>query len=72
MTQDEIIEMARRSGFTVARNEWAFTEMLVVFAKRVEEKATAIEREACAKYLDDQNTGMTDMLAAEIRARGQA
>ena len=30
------------------------------------------EREACAKYLDDQNTAMTDKLAAEIRARGQS
>ena len=36
------------------------------------EAAVLAEREACAKYLDDQNTGMTDMLAAEIRARGQA
>ena len=30
------------------------------------------EREACAKYLDDQNTAMTDKLAAEIRERGQS
>ena len=36
------------------------------------EKAVLAEREACAKHLDDQNTAMTDKLAAEIRARGQA
>lgn len=30
------------------------------------------EREACAEYLEKQNTAITDMLAAEIRARGQA
>ena len=35
------------------------------------EAAVLAEREACAKYLDDQNTGMTDMLAAEIRARSE-
>ena len=29
-------------------------------------------REVSAKYLDDQNTAMTDKLAAEIRARGQS
>ena len=34
-------------------------------------KMVAIEREACAKHLDDQNTAMTDKLAAEIRARGE-
>ena len=34
-------------------------------------KMVAFEREACAKHLDDQNTAMTDKLAAEIRARGE-
>jgi len=32
----------------------------------------AAEREACAKHLDNQNTAITDILAAEIRARGEA
>ena len=31
--------------------------------------AIANEREACAKYLGDQNTAITDKLAAQIRAR---
>ena len=35
------------------------------------QKEIAAEREACAKYLQDQNTAITDKLAAEIRARGQ-
>jgi hypothetical protein len=72
MTQDEIIGMARKSGFTVARNEWAFTEMLVAFAKLVEEKATATEREACAKVCDDAPEPDGADLAERIRARGQA
>jgi len=76
MTHDEIIEMARKSGFTVARNEWAFTEMLVAFAKRVEEKATAKEREACAKVVEDSPSYDWHKFACEtafaIRARGQA
>lgn len=33
------------------------------------EAAVKEEREACAKYLQDQNTAITDKLAAEIRAR---
>lgn len=41
-------------------------ELLALF-----EKAVAAEREACAKYLGDQNTAMTDKLAAEIRARSK-
>ena len=35
-------------------------------------EAVKAEREACAKHLDNQNTAITDILAAEIRARGQA
>lgn len=46
-----------------ATDIWSMVQMLI-------EEAVLAEREACAKHLDDQNTGMTDMLAAEIRARG--
>jgi len=63
MTQDEIIEMARTSGFMPAHNN-----RVQHFAKLVAAK----EREECAKHLDNQNTAMTDILAAEIRARGEA
>ncbi len=35
-------------------------------------EAVLEEREACAKHLDNQNTEITDILAAEIRARGEA
>lgn len=40
--------------------------------KLLVQKAVEEEREANAKYLDDQNTAITDKLAAEIRARGRA
>lgn len=36
------------------------------------EKMVAIEREACAQVAFSWNTAMTDKIAEEIRARGQA
>ena len=67
MTRDEIIEIARKVGVEATGNEYwpFFIEELEAFAKLVAAK----EREACAKYLDSQNTAITDMFAAEIRAR---
>lgn len=70
MTQDEIIDMARKSGFTVARNEWVFTEMLVVFAKLVAEA----EREAFKQIIREtpfSNWFQADLIEA-IDKRGQA
>ena len=78
MTQDEIIEMARRVAgmITIHANGEAtysfYENQLRAFAKLVAEK----EREACAKIFDDANgTGRiaSNRQAAEaIRARGQA
>ena len=75
MTQEEIIEMARRAGFIDA--DWNINIVLPhleAFAKLVAEK----EREACAKIADGAqdditfigNTAVT--VATAIRARGQA
>ena len=69
MTQQEIIEMARKAGAIKDGRLWLmYPEDLVTFAKLVAAK----EREACAKYLDTQNTAITDILAVEIRSRGES
>ena len=69
MTQDEIIEMARRAG-------WSFMETgldkqrLEAFAKLVEERTAAKEREACAKVCGEYNFGQAPkMIQDAIRAR---
>lgn len=77
MTQDETIEFARQAGinyrelsdeFATGNGDGVEIEQMEAFAKLIAAK----EREACAKHLDNQNTTITDILAAEIRARGQA
>jgi hypothetical protein len=71
MTQDEIIETARRAGMMsevlqLGRN----LELLTDFAKLVAAK----EREACAKVCDDhwEKGGAAYYCALTIRYRGQA
>ena len=92
MTQDEIIEMARQAGWkdlrdydSEMRNDifMGSTNSLEAFAKLVDAKATAKEREACAlicenyadtdSYQDETSGGITtDFHAKLIRARGKA
>jgi len=60
MTQDEIIEMARKAGLDP--DLWNYTDAFEAFAKLVAAK----EREACAKKAEAQNC---HMVAAAIRAR---
>ena len=75
MTHDEIIEMAQECRLIGMRPhlDGIYSEALVAFAKRVEEKATAIEREACERAIEEllPNADRSDCAAA-IRARGQA
>jgi hypothetical protein len=82
MTQDEIIQMARDSGmelYGLGKDRARFVHHLEAFAKLVEEKATAIEREACVKVCEEYD-GEYDIhpkqtaegIALQIRARGQA
>ena len=66
MTQDEIIALAKRVGFPIHHPEWR--KAVEEFAALVEEQATAIEREACAKLAATP----VGTIAAAIRARGQA
>ena len=76
MTQDEIYEMARQVGFPIRHPEWQ--KAVEEFAALVEEKATAKEREACAKVCDElhwpwhigDDSG-PKQCAIAIRARGE-
>ena len=81
MTQDEIIEMAKEAGWKDMKeydsemNEsffiGKFTD-LESFAKLVAKR----EREACAKLADEYANGFernySEIIADEIRARGQS
>ena len=64
MTQDEIIEMAKQCGIVVGYPKYQDIE---AFAKLVAER----EREACAQVAFSWNHGITDLVAKEIRARGE-
>ena len=76
MTQDEIIEMAMEAEFVShGKPSEEESELFVCvdkdiykFAKLVAEK----EREACAQVAFSWNHDITDKVAEEIRARGQA
>ena len=60
MTQDEIIEMAKQAGFVVTYvGDPIGTNcaMIEAFAKLVDARATARERERLAKVFDARNTG---------------
>ena len=73
MTQDEIIALAKRVGFPIQHPEWR--KATEEFAALVEEQATAMEREACAKLCDELHYEVDvygAQCAAAIRARGQA
>tara|TARA_R110000822_G_scaffold302168_1_gene426304 strand:+ start:65 stop:295 length:231 start_codon:yes stop_codon:yes gene_type:complete len=74
MTQDEIIEMARFAGIRIDSFgfQGGFIEEIEAFAKLVAAKATAVEREACAKVCDEFCYGSTKVLVERaIRARGE-
>ena len=79
MTQDEIIEMARQAGIDHHKlwNDDG-TNNLEAFAKLVEERTAAKEREACAKvcyelpWKDMTQIPSNLAFAAAIRARGEA
>jgi hypothetical protein len=82
LTTEEVLEMARQVGLSVENPQLGYTERhhvagwitdLEDFAKLVDSKATAREREACAKVIE--NDCIDDMTreeeAAAIRARGE-
>ena len=84
MTQDEIIEMAREAGLIHILDEHAHEygsgtfentpyPELEAFANLVAAKATAVEREACAKLCEEFHFGQAPMMIQRaIRARGEA
>ena len=69
MTQDEIIEMARQAGISKDHAE-GMTLFLEAFAKLVDAKATAKEREACA-LICDSHADDPVYCGEAIRARGE-
>ena len=97
MTNEEIIEMARQAGFDISKpnriivrhsnGSWISIKFeLEAFAKLVEERTAAKEREACAKIVEpsedhranpndyiaeEQGIDLLDGVAAKIRARGE-
>jgi len=74
MTQEDIIEMWKNSGdLEIIGMPYSKIE---AFAKLVEERAAAKEREACAKLCDDygraeEMQAIGNDFAEAIRARGQ-
>ena len=81
MTQQDTIEMIGEAGGyghnTCEQNEKSFYPFMERFAKLVEERAAAKEREACAKVCEDygraeEMQAIGNDFAQAIRARGQA
>ncbi len=70
MTQDEIIKMARQVGYPIQHPEWQ--KATEEFVALVAAKATASEREACAKMFDGAVWAYDYReIAAAIRAKGE-
>ena len=72
MTQDEIIEMASEAAKGGERMAVFTLFELKAFAELVAAKATAVEREACAKLCEEFHFGQAPMMIQRaIRARGE-
>jgi len=73
MTKEEIIEMARQAGFSIAEG---IVTGGVTDVKRFAKLVAELEREACAKVAEEYANGLernySEIIADEIRARGQA
>jgi hypothetical protein len=69
MTQDEVIELAKRVGFPIQHPEWR--KAVEEFAALVEEQATTKEREWLIEYIQEHQPSCKQMIKA-IDARGQA
>ena len=72
MTRDDIIRMAREAGWTGPEENVTYVAMLERFAELV----AAAEREACAKFIEQDyvrqfDEPWRDNLSKTIRARGQ-
>ena len=72
MTRDDITRMAREAGWTGPEENVTYVAMLERFAELV----AAAEREACAKFIEQDyvrqfDEPWRDNLSKTIRARGQ-
>ncbi len=77
MKQDEFIEMAVQAGFTERNVSLTGNTVFVSSPSNLEAFAKLVaakEREACAKFFDDNDTLMFwgSQAATYIRARGEA
>jgi len=81
MTQDEIIDLATEAGLAYNSDDYpdiwdtymnVGREEIMAFAKLVAAKATASEREACAKIAEHSFGVIGSTIALAIRARGEA
>jgi hypothetical protein len=76
LTIEQIVEMAKEAGcgHEALDLHWVCPENLEAFAKLVDAKATAREREACAKVCEPQEAHDDPLtawkIAQAIRARG--
>ena len=76
VNREDIIRMAREAGMVVVDDQYSLLPFLERFAALV----AAAEREACAKVceaerrlgIDDERAYYGGLMAAAIRARGQA
>ena len=76
MTPDEIIELAQECGLIGMRPhlDGIYSEAIEAFAKLVDAKATAREREACANIAHQWSKREDDVggyIESAIRARGE-
>ena len=80
MKQDEIIRFAIQCRLvTTGNRDGLYMDALTEFANLVAAKATAVEREKCAKkckYIAQESDSFTESIlratATQIRARGEA
>ena len=77
MTQDEIIEMAKQVGLATWHKDlkkWQLEYGVEAFAKLVDAKATAREREACARVCEQEFSkhgwAQACIASSAIRKRG--
>ena len=74
MTDEEILSAAEACGMmlSLGLDEEKVDFSILTFAKFIGKIERFKERAACANKVQDWNTALTDQIAAEIRARGEA
>ncbi len=73
-TSNGLIKLAKQAGFDLEFDDYVYEhwDNFQAFAKLVDAKATAREREACAKVCEQWDASHPQRIAAAILARGEA